>query len=292
MRRYVAGWLIAGGLFLASAGLAERPAAGEPASSVTIDYPLQGSIFPPEFPAPTFLWRDSNAQATEWQIEIAFGDDSRALRVKSAGERMKIGEIDPRCVSATNKPPELTPEQAAAHTWTPDEKTWAAIKQHSARGPARMTIAAVKSGKGSGASVEFTTSKDPVGAPIFYRDVPLMPSETKKGVIKPLARGGDPADRVALAQRGRDFEPVAADGHAHLRELPLVLGGRQDSGDRLGWSAERQGAVRAGGHQEGNVDRDRGHDHLEFSHRHSAGSGARGIHVAGLAGRDVRPDRG
>jgi len=30
-------------------------------------------------------------------------------------------------------------------------------------------------------------SKDPVGAPIFYRDVPLMPSETEKGVIKPLA---------------------------------------------------------------------------------------------------------
>jgi tetratricopeptide (TPR) repeat protein len=32
-----------------------------------------------------------------------------------------------------------------------------------------------------------TTSKDPVGAPVFYRDVPLMPSETEKGVIKPLA---------------------------------------------------------------------------------------------------------
>ncbi len=30
------------------------------------------------------------------------------------------------------------------------------------------------------------TSKDPVGAPIFYRDVPLMPSETEKGIIKPL----------------------------------------------------------------------------------------------------------
>ncbi len=30
------------------------------------------------------------------------------------------------------------------------------------------------------------TSKDPVGAPIFYRDVPLMPSKQEDGVIKPL----------------------------------------------------------------------------------------------------------
>ena len=31
-----------------------------------------------------------------------------------------------------------------------------------------------------------TTSRDPVGAPIFYRDVPLMPNQSDKGVIKPL----------------------------------------------------------------------------------------------------------
>ena len=40
--------------------------------------------------------------------------------------------------------------------------------------------------------MHFTTSADPVGAPIFYRDVPLMPSETEKGVIKPLAAGAIP----------------------------------------------------------------------------------------------------
>src|SRR5208283_611743 len=33
---------------------------------------------------------------------------------------------------------------------------------------------------------------DPVGAPIFYRDVPLMPSELQKGVIKPLAQSALP----------------------------------------------------------------------------------------------------
>jgi tetratricopeptide (TPR) repeat protein len=35
--------------------------------------------------------------------------------------------------------------------------------------------------------VHIQTSADAVGAPIFYRDVPLMPSETEKGIIKPLA---------------------------------------------------------------------------------------------------------
>jgi len=33
---------------------------------------------------------------------------------------------------------------------------------------------------------------DPVGAPIFYRDVPLIPSELEEGVIKPLAQGDLP----------------------------------------------------------------------------------------------------
>lgn len=40
--------------------------------------------------------------------------------------------------------------------------------------------------------MQLTVSRDPVGAPIFYRDVPLMPSATEKGVIKPLASSAIP----------------------------------------------------------------------------------------------------
>jgi hypothetical protein len=40
--------------------------------------------------------------------------------------------------------------------------------------------------------MQLTVSRDPVGAPIFYRDVPLMPSATEKGVIKPLAASAIP----------------------------------------------------------------------------------------------------
>ena len=53
---------------------------------------------------------------------------------------MRIGEIDPRCIGDTNEPPRLTPEQAAARTWTPDAPTWAAIKKRSVERRATVTI--------------------------------------------------------------------------------------------------------------------------------------------------------
>jgi len=163
---------------------------GEP-GSLTIDYPIDGSIFPPEFPAPTWLWRSTDDTAKSWEINITFSDGAPPIRTESLGERMRVGESDSRCVSATNKPPALTPEQAAAHTWMPDAATWSAIKAHSIDRPATIVISGHRHGASkdllSRGQVSIQTSSDPVGAPIFYRDVPLMPSENEKGVIKPLA---------------------------------------------------------------------------------------------------------
>ena len=65
---------------------------------------------------------------------------------------MRIGEIDPRCVSPTNQPPKLTPQQAAAHTWTPDAATWAAIKKQSAAGAATVTISGFAAGNAASRS--------------------------------------------------------------------------------------------------------------------------------------------
>jgi Tfp pilus assembly protein PilF len=166
-----------------------QPPSGEP-GSIAIDYPAEGSIFPPEFPAPTWLWRDVDGKATSWEIEITFSDGSPAIRTESAGEGMRIGASDQRCVSRTNEPPVLTPEQAAAHTWVPDPTTWSAIKKHSVGRPATIVITGHRGGESkqvvSRGRISIQTSSDPVGAPIFYRDVPLMPSESEKGVIKPL----------------------------------------------------------------------------------------------------------
>src|ERR1035438_8401367 len=164
--------------------------AADPPAPIGIDYPENGSVFPPEITAPTFVWRDASAGARLWRIEVTFGDSSAGVRALSRGERLHIGEIDPRCVSDNNEPPRLTPREAASWVWKPDTDTWAAIKKHSVNRPATVTITSFPNQQAkeplSRGSVTIGTSKDPVGAPIFYRDVPLMPSETEKGIIKPL----------------------------------------------------------------------------------------------------------
>ncbi|MGA2848714.1 MAG: tetratricopeptide repeat protein [Terracidiphilus sp.] len=159
--------------------------------SLTIDLPVNGTIYPPDIIPPQFAWRDDNSAATVWQIEIAFGEHRRPIKVWSNGEMMQLAPVDASLVGYV--PPVLTPEQAAAHTWRPDAKTWEEIKQHSADTPATLTITGYASQKDraalSHAEAAFQTSKDPVGAPIFYRDVPLIPpdlSTTQRGVIKPL----------------------------------------------------------------------------------------------------------
>jgi tetratricopeptide (TPR) repeat protein len=176
------------------AGFAASAAEVKGMYRIDIDYPMEGSVFPPDMAAPTFLWRDNAPDADSWQVDISFADGSAPLHVNSKGEHMKIGEIDPRCISSTNRLPELTPEQAAAHTWVPDAATWAAIKKHSVAGAATITISGVadSSVPVSRGSMQMHVSVDPVAAPIFYRDVPLMPSETEKGVIKPLASSAIP----------------------------------------------------------------------------------------------------
>jgi tetratricopeptide (TPR) repeat protein len=204
---------------------APSPPRSRAAAAITVDYPEDGSIFPPEITPPTFLWRDAAKGVALWRIDVSFGDGAAAIHAASKGERMRIGRIDPDCVADTNEPPTLTPQLAAAHSWTPDLVTWQAIKRHSAASAATVTIAgfrgdapdqAVSRGK-----IAIRTSKDAVGAPIFYRDVPLMPSELEKGVIKPLAAEAVPlvAWRVRNVGEARsrvvmDNLPVCANCHS------------------------------------------------------------------------------
>jgi tetratricopeptide (TPR) repeat protein len=158
---------------------------------ITVDYPREGSVFPPEFPPPRLEWRDASPRARAWTIDVSFGQGAPAtLHATSRGEPIEIGEIDPRAVGPTNELPTLTPEQAAAHTWRPDAATWQAIKRGSREKEAILTITGYADEGGrravSQGRVSIRTSTDPVSAPIFYRDVPLMPAEGEKGVIQPL----------------------------------------------------------------------------------------------------------
>lgn len=184
-------WML---VMLAAVSLAGAVYAGGPASGVsaiTVDYPSQGSLFPPDIIAPLFQWRDSDSSAAVWKIEVTFADRSHAIQVWSQGELMKLGELDTTLTGYV--PPTLTPEQALSHTWRPDPKTWEEIKKHSVKGPATVTFTGFRSQGShdvvSRGQVAIQTSVDPVGAPIFYRDVPLIPTppeEGERGVIKPL----------------------------------------------------------------------------------------------------------
>jgi tetratricopeptide (TPR) repeat protein len=132
---------------------------------VVIDYPLTSSVFPPEITAPVFLWHGGGSP---WAVEFDFQDGAPPLRRESA-----------------------TP------SWQPDETLWRQIQQRSSGVWANVTIG----DQNSQASVRLQTSRDPVGAPIFYREVPLRPSEVEKGVIKPLA----PAEIPLITWKLRDL---------------------------------------------------------------------------------------
>jgi tetratricopeptide (TPR) repeat protein len=158
---------------------------------ITIDVPVNGTIYPPDLIPPQFAWRDANPASTVWRVEIVFGERSRPIEIWAAGEKMQVGPVDESLVGYV--PPTLTPEQAEDHTWRPDPKTWEAIKKHSVTRSAKVVITGFAS-KNAGeplsrAEANISTAKEPVGAPIFYRDVPLIPPNPdteQRGVIKPL----------------------------------------------------------------------------------------------------------
>ncbi|HEX4006675.1 MAG TPA: tetratricopeptide repeat protein [Acidobacteriaceae bacterium] len=161
------------------------------AKGITVEYPREGSLFPVDMVAPLFQWRDAHAGSKIWRVEVKFGERGPKIREWSVGELMKVGPVDDALTGFV--PPTLTPEQAASHTWRPDAKTWEQIKKHSQKQPAVIRFEGYSNKDDrqpvSSGQVTLATSPDPVGAPIMYRDVPLIPpppESEERGVIKPL----------------------------------------------------------------------------------------------------------
>ena len=160
-------------------------------AGLNIDVPINGAVYPPDIIPPQFQWRDDNLAATVWLIEFVFNDHARPIRLWSAGDKMQLGQLDESLKDYV--PPALSPEEAVAHIWRPDPKTWDQIKKHSVGVPAKVIISGFISQKHkqpvSREQATIQTSRDPVGAPLFYRDVPLIPpapETAQRGVIKPL----------------------------------------------------------------------------------------------------------
>ncbi len=189
--RVVAGLAVLWALLAPALGRAAHKPPAETAP-IVIDFPEPGSIFPPDIAPPTFLWRETAGAATAWLIEVQFGERGPHVKEKPPGEKPRIGEIDTTLVGYV--PPTLTPEQEAQHTWKPDAALWEKIKKHSQKQAATLVITGFLDARlkrpVSNGRVTFVTSTDPVGAPVFYRDVPLIPpdpSERERGVIHPLS---------------------------------------------------------------------------------------------------------
>ncbi len=186
--------VVDGGTLGAQASALRRHlAAGAALAALTVDYPHGDSVFPPDLVAPTFLWHDEAQAADAWWVDVrASGAKDAALTLLVAGPPPPQGEIDPAVIGDTNEVYVPTPYQASARSWTPSEDAWAAIKRHGRGAGVVLSYVGVASSDPaiplSRGTVSIRTSEDPVGAPIFYRDVPLIPSVGESGRIQPLAR--------------------------------------------------------------------------------------------------------
>ena len=185
-------FLVCGAALSTSSGMGNPLPESQPAQ-IAIDYPLEGSVFPPEITPPNFLWHDPTESATRWVVEVSFAGQSDGIRVEAPGEHLQMGKLDPDAGPGI----ELTPAQASTRTWRPDAATWSKIKRLSVKSPATIVITGFADGNAklpvSAGRVTISTSADPVGAPVFYRDVPLLlPDPSEKGPIQPLPQSAIP----------------------------------------------------------------------------------------------------
>ncbi len=128
--------------------------AGASYREIRVGQPLDGTLFPPEMVPPVFFWEDASA-ARAWLVRIEFADGQ------------------PQVQALTRRP-----------RWTPGPQEWESIKRRSLEREAHVTLLGVGPGRPaqvlSQGRFSFRTSKDPVGAPLFYREVILPFAEADK----------------------------------------------------------------------------------------------------------------
>ena len=123
---------------------------------LAVRYPLDGTLFPPEIVAPTFLWRDDHARSNAWVVQIEFPGGAQTPLSFACSQTQ----------------------------FRPSESDWEAIKKRSLRSQAKVTVVGIESRRPkrilSAGSVSFRTSEDEVEAPLFYREVNLPFSDAVK----------------------------------------------------------------------------------------------------------------
>ena len=111
-------------------------------------YPFDGALFPPEIVPPIVWWQDDNDRADRWRITV-----------EVEGEELVTATVD-------------------TTTWTPSAGIWETIKSRTLGASASITVESVNrvlflAQSLAKQSASISTSTDSVGAPIYYREVPL-----------------------------------------------------------------------------------------------------------------------
>ena len=127
---------------------------------------------------------------------------------------------------------------------------------------------------------------DEVSAPIFYRDVPLMPSAGVNGVVSPLA----PTSIPLIHWRIRDIRE--AESHTVLKDMPTCGNCHSFCADGKTFGMDIDGPANDKGlyavvpvQKHMNI---ASKDLVHWNRRWKGGHDAGWIHVAGFAGRTLR----
>ena len=143
-----------------------------------VEYPLDEAVFPADMAAPTFVWSDPAGKVDTWLVDVVSGDGSEHIRVLTQGATPPMArDSDPATASkaaAAYKPPA---RRFPLRRWKPDREIWERIKGLSRGQAATVTFFGFHSAEPgrvlSSGHIRLSTSEYSVGAPIFYRDVPL-----------------------------------------------------------------------------------------------------------------------
>jgi hypothetical protein len=112
-------------------------------SEFSIRYPFNNAVFPPEFPAPSFEWTTADNGHGPWDVNLSTRDNSYTIHATLNSNR-----------------------------WTPDEAKWDSLKLMSDY--RKIYFKLKKSGKGgSSENITISITRDSVGAPILYRQMPI-----------------------------------------------------------------------------------------------------------------------
>jgi hypothetical protein len=160
-----------------------------------ITNPFNQSVFPPEINAPTFIWNDTVSNYKAWHVFLS----------DTSGKVFYTTKIND-------------------NQWTPYSSTWNTLKESYLDQPILFIVVGIKKGflglKNDAAKVTFSISSDSVGAPIFYRAVPLPFSYAVKNVHEIEWYMGKVGDEHTVKML--DNIPVCANCHSFPKKGDIL----------------------------------------------------------------------